>query len=263
MAHFCHSTKKIDFERLFKRESEEDNDDEDDDYDTGRRKCANDNIKFISRRNKVKDLVLYGSDDEDSDNSAVRKKKVRSATKRTIVELGPSAVNQGIILCLDVNLTLVDKRDKPYPSVRKLYETVKSGLNKFQVYIVLYTHANDNYMISLLEKDLSFFEPDLIITRDDLTKAGFEASYDKPVTLLRRMLTQRKLLSFATAIVDDVEENLDPAQYDIVLPVYKYYRWTGDTATENYKDAVDVDYPKLIRHLIDKANTFFANKDVR
>lgn len=266
--------------QIFRTNDNGEEDEENDDYNSQRRNknkydrediffTKKDSRPFENRRKKhssrLRDDILWGSDieDEEDDGEKGKKNVVESkiVPKRCSKYLNRDGTPRGIVMCIDVNYTIVDAKNNPYPSVRSFYDSIKNGLSPYDVFIVIYTHANDEYIVSLLEKRMTYFKPDLIITRDNLTSNNFQPSYDKPVTLLRRLLPSSKYLSYATVIIDDLDANLDESQYDIVCSIRNYYKWKSGINTGNVNDAIDADYASLLKYVEKQVNFFYRIKN--
>lgn len=242
------------------------NADIDDDYDMDNG-AKNDNIKIVGcGRRLAKDGLMYASDDDtdnvNEDNFGVdgRKKKLvthcyTTKRKNTVIKKRGS---HGVVLCIDINYTLVDGKDRPYPSVRHFYNILR---NMGDTIIVIYTHANDEYTKTLFAGEMNFFKADLFITRDTLIAYGFPGEFDKPVTLVRKLLTKTGHLSYPFVIIDDKLRNLNASQYDIVVPIVDYGKWKpGSTGQGDPTKAIDADFLTLTRNLKKSIAAFYVNK---
>lgn len=239
--------------------------------DDARRSSHNNNdpIQLVSspssgawrRRRLGKDDAMYASDDEEINGDDDDFVHARRPHRLSSPSQSRCRFSKGAVLCIDVNYTLVDSRDKPYPSAEQFYNLLSSQRDYSSV-LVIYTHANDHYIRDLMSRDLSFFKPDLIITSDTLTAHGYPPKYNKPVTLVRKLLSSVESLSYPFVIIDDNDRNLDATQYDVVMSMTDYHKWPSNCDTRCVENTVDANYRQLANDLKREVDNFYVNKRV-
>lgn len=121
------------------------------------------------------------------------------------------------VIVVDYDMTLVDRNARPFPGakdfLRKLY-----NFNNGRVTLVLYSHATFNHiqhgMSTHFAEESEFFTE--TITDHTMLR-------NKPVTQVRRVLSNLEALSGPFVIIDDVRSNLDDDQYDITIDVSRHF----------------------------------------
>lgn len=147
-----------------------------------------------------------------------------------------------VVICVDLDMTLIDNKGNPFPSVFKFGEKLRGVHNK--TYIIINTLASTSHAVNTL--------PSTKIKYDMLLSNGI---YGKPISIVRSVITDIDLLTGPCVMIDDKSFNLTK-QYDIEINVSKYFR-------RNVNNTVyDIDYDKIIKELNNKLDIFWRSKKI-
>src|SRR5436190_2510169 len=139
------------------------------------------------------------------------------------------------VFVVDYDMTLVDQNGRPFMGakkfLRKLYD-----FNDGKSTMVSYSHATSSH----IEHGLSnYFVEEADYFKEKIT--DHTMSTNKPVTQVRRVLSNIKDLSGPFVIIDDVRSNLDDDQYDITVDVSRHF--IRDKSTNKI---IGVDYNTIL-----------------
>lgn len=139
------------------------------------------------------------------------------------------------VFVIDYDLTLVDRNARPFPGakafLRELY-----NFNNGKSTLVLYSHATSNHV----EHGMStYFVEEAEFFAEKIT--DHTMSRNKPVTQVRRVLSNLEDLSGPFVIIDDVRSNLDDDQYDITVDVSRHF-----IRDKSSSKIVDIDYKTVL-----------------
>jgi ribonucleotide monophosphatase NagD (HAD superfamily) len=140
----------------------------------------------------------------------------------------------GAIIVLDLDGTLIDQHNSAYPNAKKFIINLQN-LTK-DVYICLWTMGNDVHCEKAIEDHFS------TIAFNDIRCGAYCDLEGKPITVVRKYVNNPRAFIGPTIIIDDLDTNLNPTQYDIIKDVKKYYK-----AQTNGK--IIVDYKQLFQDL--------------
>jgi hypothetical protein len=191
---------------------------------------------------------MYGytsdlDDDDDNDCVDIKPKKIlkKISTKKQIISHNKWP---GAIIVLDLDGTLIDKQNYGYPNVVKFLTNLQT-ITK-HVYLCLWTMGNDVHC------EIAIAENFPMITFDEVRCGSYCDLVGKPVTVIRKNVSNPNCFIGPTIIIDDLDENLAPSQYDIVKDVKKYYK------IQNGK--IIVDYKQLYQDLLSNYHDWIGEK---
>lgn len=208
-------------------------------------------VKYKKRKKYLdpKDSYDITDDDEedgDAPNDPVRqtknKVKRRSHANGTTTKKrrssGNNSIDYNVVFVVDYDMTLVDRNAHPFPGVkeflRDLYEFDGGGRST----LVLYSHATSGHV----EHGLNTYFADEISYFSEII-ADHSMLKNKPVTRVRRVLSNVKCLCGPICIIDDVRTNLDDDQYDITVDASRHF--VRDRSSANGR-VVGVDYESIL-----------------
>lgn len=153
------------------------------------------------------------------------------------------------VFVVDYDMTLVDRNARPFPGakafLRELY-----NFNNGKSTLVLYSHATSNHveygMSTYFVEEADFFTERI---------TDHTMSRNKPVTQVRRVLSNLEDLSGPFVIIDDVRSNLDDDQYDITVDVSRHF--IRDKSTNK---VVDIDYKTVLCLVREGVETWLRTK---
>jgi len=207
------------------RESKMSDDSSDDDYDgTGSDEDLHGILSKVtySRKNKKKPYMKRG-----------KRKNTEAKVERSVNNIGDYSFNT--VFVVDYDMTLVDQHGRPFSGAKKFLHKLYN-FNDGKSTLVLYSHATSSH----IEHGLStHFVEEADYFKEKIT--DHTMSRNKPVTQVRRVLSDIADLSGPFVIIDDVRSNLDDDQYDITVDVSRHY--VRDKRTNKI---IDVDYNTIL-----------------
>lgn len=184
------------------------------------------------------DTEILLSDDIDTPFKKTKLKKFHKRQKKT--KLKKTEKTCYFLLCIDWDMTIIDKNNIPFPSV--VWFLSKLSTLWSNIYLVVNTLANEEHIKYTMPK---FFESKY----DDIV-------YNiptKPLNVVRRHVSDMKYLNGFTALLDDNSANYS-GQYDIFIDVSMYY------IKDNRQKIIDVDYKEIYNVLKKKIEEFLTTK---
>lgn len=164
-------------------------------------------------------------------NKRPKKKNGKPVTKHNNI-LDDYSFNT--VFIVDYDMTLVDKNAHPFPGAKRFIRDLHR-FNGGRATLVLYSHASSGH----IERGLStHFAQEADLFTETIT--DHTMSKNKPVTQVRRVLSDIKDLSGPFVIIDDARSNLDDDQYDITIDVSRHF--IRDKTTNQ---VMDIDYDTI------------------
>lgn len=173
---------------------------------------------------------------DSDDDDVINKNKKPVTIKRRLRD------SYYVLLCLDLDMTLVDDKCKPFVSVSWFGRMVRNIHPK--MYIVINTMAS--------EEHAEYALPGTGINYDILCA---DVEYGKAISMLRRRIPDIKYLNGPTVLVDDKSFNLK-GHYDVEVNVSKYF-------IRNSKHRiVDINYKSVLTDIIIGLENFWDKKQL-
>jgi hypothetical protein len=209
-----------------------------------KKKLSTPNDSSCSSSDEIKTADSGSSEDEDRkdilpETVGGRKKCLKKkVNKNGIVKKSNDPLYDysfNTVFVVDYDMTLVDRHAQPFPDAKKFIHDLYH-FNGGRATLVLYSHASPSH----IEKGFSTHfaqEADMfteMITDHTMVK-------NKPVTNVRRMLSNMADLSGPFVIIDDVRSNLDNDQYDITIDVSRHFIRNKST-----NQVVNINYPLIM-----------------
>lgn len=147
-----------------------------------------------------------------------------------------------ILICLDLDMTLIDARGRPFESVKWFAKKLKTIHPK--IYTVINTMASESHVDYTISQ-----------TGIEYNHVCADADYGKPICVLRKCIRDIKYLNGPSVMIDDKSFNLR-GQYDVEINVSKYF-------IRNSKHRViDVNYKAVIEDLETKLENYWKSKNL-
>lgn len=176
-----------------------------------------------SRNDTVDDSSSDDGNFNEESSLAHKHKKIKTSSsgkKTQKIVKNPDILDEysfNTVFVVDYDMTLVDRNAQPFPSsktfIRDLY-----NFNNGRSTLVLYSHATSGHV----QRGLStHFAQEAEMFTEIIT--DHTMSKNKPVTQVRRVLSNIADLSGPFIIIDDARFNLDEDQYDITIDVSRHF----------------------------------------
>jgi hypothetical protein len=224
-------------DRKKKKDYSDSDDDDDDDNDT------DDGDEVYVPKETAAPLVRSKMTKRKA-QKAIKGKKTRSSY------YGGDSIECNVVFVVDYDMTLVDRNARPFPGVKEFLRGLYD-FNGGRSTLVLFSHATSGHIEHGLNTyfagEVNYFTK--IITDHSMVK-------NKPVTRVRRSLSDIRHLCGPFCIIDDVRANLDDDQYDITVDVSRHFIRDRTAASR----VVGVDYEAILCLLREGVEQWLATK---
>lgn len=144
------------------------------------------------------------------------------------------------LLCIDWDMTIINKDNIPFPSVKWFFSKLPNLWPN--IYIVINTLAN--------EKHIEYTMPDFLKSKYDYIIYN---TPKKPLNTVRRAIPKMEYLNGFTGLLDDNCDNNND-QFDIFIDVSLYHM------RDKNQKIIDVDYKKIYILLTKQIKEFLKTK---
>lgn len=189
----------------------------------------------------------------DSPPKRNRKSSRKYKKNQTVKDTNPmDEYSFNTVFVVDYDMTLVDRNARPFPGAKKFLRDLYL-FNNSRSTLVLYSHASSGH----IQRGLStHFRQEIDVFSETIT--DHTMSKNKPVTQVRRVLSNMSDLSGPIVIIDDCRSNLDDDQYDVTIDVSRHF--IRDKFTN---EVVDIDYDTIRCLLTEGISNWLKTKSKR